>query len=415
MLFAGIDLGTSGCRIIVINTDKDIHYEDRVSYTSSEKQTPELWWQSVSSLLLKLPNKISKQLASLCVDGTSGTLLLTDSLGKPTSPALMYNDARAVAQAKRIHSIAPDYSGAHGAGSSLSKLLYLLEEYPNKDHKHALHQADWISNTLLGKFGYSDENNCLKLGYDSQQDQWPYWIKSLNFSESLLPKVYPAGQPLGTISADIAKALQLPSSIKIIAGTTDSIAAFIATGTSKIGEAVTSLGSTLTIKMISKQPIFNPKMGVYSHKLGKDWLVGGASNTGGAVLLQYFTPQQIQAMTPQLNPNKLLNLGYYPLPKVGERFPIADIKKEPKLFPRPNNDIHFFQAILEGIANIEKLAYQTLIEFGAPHLCHICTVGGGSNNTQWTIIRELISDAKITKSKYNETAYGVALLALKAI
>jgi len=254
----------------------------------------------------------------------------------------------------------------------------------------------------------------LKLGYDSVAGNWPTWMNSLNFPLNLLPKVYATGDTLGVISDKMAKQLQLPNTIKIIAGTTDSIAAFIATGASQIGEAVTSLGSTLAIKVISDQPIFSPEMGVYSHRLGDLWLVGGASNTGGATLLKYFTLQKMQAMTPKLMPEKLLNLGYYPLPKIGERFPIADPEKKPRLLPRPKEDIDFFQAILEGITNIEKQAYKTLERLVALYPVCIYSVGGGSRNIQWTKMRKSIIDEKIIKPRYNEAAYGVALLAANA-
>lgn len=44
----------------------------------------------------------------------------------------------------------------------------------------------------------------------------------------------------------------LPSSCQVVAGTTDSIAAFIAANTTEPGHAVTSLGSTLAVKMLSE-------------------------------------------------------------------------------------------------------------------------------------------------------------------
>ena len=58
-----------------------------------------------------------------------------------------------------------------------------------------------------------------------------------------------------------------------MAGTTDSIAAFLASGASKAGQAVTSLGSTLAIKMLSTTPVEDNKRGIYSHRLGSQWLV----------------------------------------------------------------------------------------------------------------------------------------------
>lgn len=51
-------------------------------------------------------------------------------------------------------------------------------------------------------------------------------------------------------------------------GTTDSIAAFLASGADSVGQAVTSLGSTLAIKQLSEQPVDDSRYGVYSHRLG---------------------------------------------------------------------------------------------------------------------------------------------------
>jgi sugar (pentulose or hexulose) kinase len=55
----------------------------------------------------------------------------------------------------------------------------------------------------------------------------------------------------------------------VCAGTTDSIAAFVAAGVSQPGEAVTSLGSTLAVKLLSQQRLDDAAYGVYSHKLGE--------------------------------------------------------------------------------------------------------------------------------------------------
>ena len=73
-----------------------------------------------------------EKLRAISIDGTSGTLLLSDGKGKPSSPVLMYNDTQAWQEAADIATIAPDQSGAHGVGGSLSKLLFLLKQYPHQ-------------------------------------------------------------------------------------------------------------------------------------------------------------------------------------------------------------------------------------------------------------------------------------------
>ena len=60
----------------------------------------------------------------------------------------------------------------------------------------------------------------------------------------------------------------------MIAGTTDSVAAFLAADTREEGMAVTSLGSTLAVKLLSKNRIEEFSCGVYSQRLEDVWLVG---------------------------------------------------------------------------------------------------------------------------------------------
>lgn len=76
---------------------------------------------------------------------------------------------------------------------------------------------------------------------------------------------------------------------------------------------------------------------------GNSWLVGGASNTGGAVLRQYFTSEQLQQLSAKIDPSQPSGLHYYPLTKPGERFPVNDPQLQPQLAPRPADDAQFLQ------------------------------------------------------------------------
>ena len=57
-------------------------------------------------------------------------------------------------------------------------------------------------------------------------------------------------------------------------GHADSVAAVIAARVDTAGQAVTSLGSTLAVKLLSHQRVDDAAYGVYSHRLGDLWLVG---------------------------------------------------------------------------------------------------------------------------------------------
>ncbi|MCG5493038.1 FGGY-family carbohydrate kinase [Ectothiorhodospira variabilis] len=414
----GIDMGTSGCRGVAVSPDGAIlarHHvalENPVRQGPAVEQDPVLWWNALQQVLDELARRLPCPPNTLAIDGTSATLLLTDTEGRPLGPAMMYNDARARPQAHRIAAVAPSDSGAHGASSSLAKLLWWLEYHPDQAGRaaHALHQADWLAGCLTGRFGLSDENNCLKLGFDPVERAWPAWLNAMDLPTHLLPQVSPPGTPLAPIRPDLARQLGLPRDLQIIAGTTDSIAAFLATGADRPGEAVTSLGSTLAIKLLSDHPIFAPQYGIYSHRLHDRWLVGGASNSGGAVLRQHFTDKEMAGMKPQLRPEQPTGLDYYPLPGVGERFPVCDPAMAPKISPRPEDDVIFFQGLLEGIATIEAQGYALLRELGAPALTSIRTVGGGAGNPAWTRIREARCGVPMVAARETEAAYGAALL-----
>ncbi|MCA1401205.1 FGGY-family carbohydrate kinase [Bradyrhizobium sp. BRP56] len=418
-LYLGIDVGTGGVRACAIDPHGGIRGFASVALPAPRvdgdaiDQTPELWWQAATAAIRKLGETVALgDVTRIVVDGTSGTLLLVDAAGRPCSPGLMYNDARATREAARVAAVAPRESGAHGASSALAKLLYLLSHDYIGDARHAVHQADWIAGRLASHHGISDENNALKLGYDPVARAWPSWLEQLGVRDDLLPEVLVPGTPFSEMDPQVALSLGLPPTAQVAAGTTDGVAAFIATRADQPGDAVTSLGTTLVVKQLATQPIFAADQGVYSHRLGERWLAGGASNSGGAALLVHFTAAEMQRLTPQLTPDQPTGLDYYPLPKPGERFPIADPALAARVTPRPAEDCRFFQGLLEGIAAVEALAYRQLVRLGAPRLRRVIGIGGGAKNDAWTRIRHRILGVPVSVAEQTEASYGAALLAL---
>ena len=223
--------------------------------------------------------------------------------------------------------------------------------------------------------------------------------------------MYIPGTPYARIDPQIAARFGFNKNTGICAGTTDSVAALVATGASRIGDAVTSLGTTMVLKVISDRPVFSPQHGVYSHRLGDYWLVGGASNVGGGILLDLFGEQKLHELSHRLSPDRPTGLCYYPLAKPGERFPIADANKQPVLTPRPDSDVEYLQGLLESMAGIESDGYRLLHALGAPYPARVLTAGGGSKNEAWRRIRETTLGIPVSRALQTEAAYGAALLA----
>lgn len=417
-LVIGIDVGTSGCRAVALDGSGSAVAQAARAMAPPRRsgnaidQDPAIWWLTVKETLVDLLDQLDpKSVCAIAVDGTSGTLLLTDAAGTPLGPGLMYNDTRAEAEAFRIAAVASATSGALGASSALAKLLHLTAQEDAAKAAHALHQADWIAAKLAGRFGLSDQNNALKLGYDVVEQCWPPWLQTLGVRRELLPEVLVPGRVIGPMAKSQAKAFGLSPDVLIVAGTTDGVAAFLATGAVDVGDAVTSLGSTLVVKQLSDRPLFDAPSGVYSHRLGDLWLPGGASNSGGAALACHFDVDAIERLTPLLRADVPTGLDYYPLPGEGERFPISDPAKPSITEPRPADDAVFLQGLLEGIAKIEALAYQRLRALGGPPLKRVLTVGGGAANPAWTSIRQRTLGVDVITAETSEAAFGAARLA----
>lgn len=414
-LSLGIDLGTSGIRSAVLDDAGVVVATARATYGAQAGDTIDAhtWWVGAAECItsqiaaLRALGRDPKDIARIGVDGTSGSMVLTDATLCPVSPALMYNSSGFDAEAARIATLAPDPHITRGSNSALARFLRLASHA--QGGAHLLHQADFIAAKLIGRGGYSDHNNALKTGFDPQDNSWPDWFEALD-PTNLLPEVLPAGAPAAPISKPVAHDFGLSPHTVIHVGTTDSVAAFLAAAPLRIGAAVTSLGTTLAVKMLCERRIDAPEIGLYSHKVGDGWLVGGASNTGGGVLRQFFSDDDLARLSAQIDPDTPSSLDYYPLTKPGERFPINDPHLPPRMDPRPNDDSAFLHGLLESIARIERRCYAEMSKRGAPAPNPLMAAGGGAQNAVWTAIRARVLGCPIQPARYTQAAVGTAKL-----
>lgn len=410
--YLGIDFGTSGARAILIDGNGMQLHEARIDIDqkSNDARLADTWKAALFDLISQISLHDRRTIRSISINGTSSTTLICNELNQPLLPPLFYNDARAQDEATELRNIAPPDHIVLSASSSLAKLFWFSKQPAFKAARYFTHQADWLAAQLHGKPGFSDYHNSLKLGYDPAVLSYPKWLLTLAVAP-LLPKVVAPGTLLGLIQTSVAQHLSLPENCSIVAGTTDSIAAFLASRLNQPGQAVTSLGSTLVLKLLSRNRIDAAHYGIYSHRIGNLWLTGGASNTGGAVLRSFFDDATLKQLSAQINPAVASTLNYYPLIRPGERFPVNDPSLQPRLSPRPNDDVAFLHGILESIARIESQGYKLLEQLGASRLTQVLTAGGGAYNASWTAIRQRLLGVPVRASEHTEAAYGSALLA----
>ncbi len=408
----GIDVGTSGLRIAALDAAGTCLWLEKADWPAppthhGHEQSPADWWQAFDRLMSQLGEEGRlADVDSLAFAGTSGTVLTTGADGQPEGPALMYDDPQGSEQLAALRQLELDPDAQL---SALARWRCLAEERGQAGRP--LSQADWFVARLTGRH-VSDSNNALKWGFDAVAEQWPSTL--LERFGDRLPEVHRPGTAIGPVTPELGRRWGLPEGVVVAAGTTDSMAALWASGATDEGDGVTSLGSTLALKLISARPVSDAASGVYSHRFGDRFAVSGASNTGGRVLAAFFDSEELARLSQSIDPTAPDTLGYWPLAGRGERFPVVAPDMSPRLTPRPTDPAAFLGGLLRGIARIEALGYRRFAALGGTTVRRVLSSGGGAHNPVFARIRERALGVPVQMAEHTEAAVGAARLAALA-
>ena len=404
-LFLGLDFGTSGARATVVDnagavvTETTARYPPIVDGGKGGDGVPEGMGgrgaaRSGPSSINSTP--ASARVAAVAVDGTSGTVLIVDrQSGEPVYPPMLYNEKRGDAM-DFVCAVAPEGHTVRSPTSALCKLhsWWVSNGERGEGEFALLHHADWLASCLHGvPHGETDHNNALKLGFDpglGPNGDYPAWMKSLPYASMLPGNVRAPGTRVAAVATERARsALTNPNGCVVVAGTTDSIAAFVAARCTTPGDAVTSLGSSLALKLVSAKRVDDSAKGVYSHRLCGSWLVGGSSNLGGWLLRSNFSDDELVVLTDKIDledaEKESSTPDYYPGVLMG--FGMTVKEAADALSPRPDADEDFLRAILGSVAGVEARSYREMASMGASNVARVFTAGGGAKNSKWSTIR----------------------------
>ncbi len=299
MGWIGVDLGTQSVRAVLADADGTVlarAARPLVSHRDGPRheQDPQSWLDAVDAVLAEVAGR---DLDGIAICSTSGTFLLTDEQGRPVTPALMYDDARAADQRDRIVDADPDrWATAMQPTWALPKLLSLNAA----GNQRIVHSADFVAAHLVGHPVATDTSHALKTGYDLVADSWPQAaFDKLDLPSSIFPDVVLPGTELG----------RTPGGVPVYAGMTDGCAAQIAAGALAPGAWNSVLGTTLVLKGVSRDLLDDPTGAVYSHRHPDGgWLPGGASSTGAGVLTELLPNADLDALDHSRRPDRRRHL-----------------------------------------------------------------------------------------------------------
>jgi sugar (pentulose or hexulose) kinase len=106
--FIGIDIGTQGARVVLIDAKGAIIGSAEqvfpLSDQSREEQSPAEWWAACELSLTQLlqseaVKNVVQDIKAIAVTSTSGTVIPLDGDNQPLHNAIMYSDKRSAKQA----------------------------------------------------------------------------------------------------------------------------------------------------------------------------------------------------------------------------------------------------------------------------------------------------------------------------
>jgi sugar (pentulose or hexulose) kinase len=393
-----------------------------LSNQSREEQSPEQWWQDCLLCLQQVIAQVKSEIkladiAAISVTSTSGTIIPLDKNNAPLHNAIMYSDPRSAEEAgycKKV-AVAAHSNGytAFNASSGLPKMVWFINRYPGKAEQLAqfIHAADFIIGKLCGRYHVTDYTNALKSGYDVRKKEWPAYIwEKLPIQKEWLPAVQSSGTTIANILPELAATLGLPKTIQVVAGMTDGCAAQIASGAVQAGDWNTTIGTTLVVKGVTTREIDDPHGRLYCHRHPEGfWMPGGASNTGADWVTRDFGNNlgELTAEAAKLVPTTHMA---WPLKQTGERFPFI-APQATGFHPAGLPPAELFAACMEGVAYIERYAYEVIEQLSGESVSSVFTAGGGSNSDLWLQIRSNVLQLPVYKMKHVTGAVGAAIIA----
>ncbi len=433
-LYIGIDLGTSGVKLLLVAADGKILAENTqgypVSYTHPgwSEQAPEDWHSAVLKGLKELLNGQDKAaVRGISFGGQMHGLVALDKDDNVIRPAILWNDGRTEEETKYLNEVIGKerlsaYTGNIAfAGFTAPKLLWMKKHEPEnfaRIHKIML-PKDYLAYRLSGAFctDFSDASGMLLL--DVKNRRWsPEMENVTTMSEDKLPALHESYEAVGTLKAEIADMVGL-NDVKVIAGAGDNAAAAVGTGVVGEGGCNISLGTSGTL-FVSSRTYHEDKVNAlhsFCHADGGWHLMGCILSAASCnswwvngILQSDDYKKEEAGLEEKMGKNDVFFLPYL----MGERSPHNDVTARGAFIGmRPDTTRgEMTLAMLEGVAFALRDCLEAAKKNGAKiprtKLC-----GGGAKSKLW---RQIIANVMNMPVDIPQTeqgpSYGAAMLAM---
>ena len=224
----------------------------------------------------------------------------------------------------------------------------------------------------------------------------------LIISENQMPKLFESYEAVGTLTPEMAGALGLPETVKVVAGAGDNAAAAVGTGIVGEGGCNISLGTSGTIFISSKafSELDNNAIHNFAHADGGWHLMGcmlSAASCNKWLMDEIYKTDDYAAEQVEITDEKLGENHVYFLPYLmGERSPINDTNARGTFIGMTMDTTRadLTQAVLEGVAFAIRDSFEVAKSLGLDITSSkIC--GGGAKSPLWKKIFANVLNIKL--------------------
>lgn len=439
MLFIGIDLGTSACKLLLLNELGEVlntvtkEYPLYFPQPGWSEQAPEDWWAACTEGIPQLLSGYDKnEVRGIGAGGQMHGLVVLDKDDNVLRPAILWNDGRTAEEVDYLNEevgreVLSKYTGNIAfAGFTAPKILWMQKHEPElfAQIEKIMLPKDYVNYKLTGVHAtdFSDASGMLLL--DVEHRCWSKeMLKLCGVSEAQLPKLFESYQTIGTLAPEVAEELGLPVDTVVCAGAGDNAAAAIGTGAvSGLGGCNISLGTSGTVFVPSKEFGVDSTNGLHAfcHADGAWHLMGcmlSAASCNKWWQEDILHTADFAAEQAAISEEKLGNNHVYYLPYLmGERSPINDTNARSTFIGMTMDTTRadLTQAVLEGVAFAIRDSFEVAKSLGVS-IPRSCICGGGAKSPLWKkILANVLSIPLDTVTTEQGPGFGAAVLAMVA-
>ncbi len=465
-LLLGIDYGTGGCKVTVLDESGAFRGEASTEFTTYHdhpgwsEQNPSDWWGALCASLGKLraAGMDLGEITAIALDGsTHNAVLLSGSpefrtsrghaTSQPLNPVrrtIMWTDQRATAECERLKAErgAEIFASCYQMPAptwTLPQLMWIRSHEPDVLGRvdAVLFVKDYVRYLLTGDLAtdYIEAEGTLMFSMPGTADggelgAWnPALVELAGLRMSAMPRIVRPTDVVGVVTPAAAAATGLRAGTQVVCGTSDSAVEDYGAGAVEPGDMIVKLATAGNVNSMTAEAHPHPKTLTYSHVVPGMWY--SVSATNAAALCQRwwrdnFFSSEFAARSDELkgrSPYEIMDeeasrspLGaggvfFHPYLQ-GERCPYWDANLRASFtgVSIASTRADFSRALMEGVAFSLRDCYRTLEEMELP-VKRIFLIGGGARSKLWSRIVADVFNRTVAVPTPADASFGSCLLA----